>query len=1041
MRYNNYHKHTHQSNISTPDSIIKPKDIAKRAKEMGHTILSTVEHGYGGNILEYYDVATEFGLKFVFGAEMYYVPDRTSKDKSNTHIILLAANHGGMKQINKLISESSKTGFYYKNRIDMELLQTLNPLDIVVTTACVGSYIGLTDANYEEDFVLPLLNHFKKNFYLEVQNNNHPVQKHYNSLILELYKKYNIPLIHGCDSHYLLPQDEKDRSIFLQGKNIHYDEEDGFILDYPDYITAFDRYGEQGVLNEQQAIEALKNTLIIDDFEDIKLDKKTVKMPSVCKNEDPNQVLKGIINEEWKKEKKEVSKNRHQEYIERIRYEIDIVEKTNMAEYFVLNYKIVKRAKELGGVLTKTGRGSAPSFYINKLLGFTEIDAIDAPIPLYPTRFMSVSRILETGSLADIDFNTAHPEPFIQASKEILGEDGVYLMITYGTMKDSEAFRNLCRSKNMKMEEYNEVAKNLDIYRESSKWKELIKESEKFVGVIDSCSEHPCAVLLLDKPISEEFGLFKTKESLVAIVDSYNSDTWKYLKNDFLTVTVWEIIAKTYELIGKPIPSIRELTRLLDDKVWKLYKDGMTTTLNQTGTESGISQIIQYKPKSIAELSAWVAAIRPGFQSMREVFLNRDEFSYGIPEFDKLLENSGNFCLYQEDVMSALIFTGFEEDVSYGILKQIAKKRGDMSGIKDQFINGFIEKTGSKKNAEKVWTILEDNVKYSFNSSHSLSVALDSLYGAYLKAHYSIEYFTTILNVYEGDTDTTSRIFKELPYFGLGVNPIQFGKSRARYSIDKDHGTIVKGLASIKYMNGKVAEELFELSKNEYDSFLDLLIDIREKTSVNSKQLQILVKLNFFSLFGNNQKLLDFIDVFNLFHNKKQIKKGKIDELQSKHPNITHNLLQQYSRETDKSYLDFQDKDFLTHLWEIDTGNEKLQLREQLKAEVDYLGYAQTTMSVGEEYHFVKSVDAKYAPKIMTYRIKDGYEKLYKMQKPKYYTREGVMFESGDIIKIKETIEKNKIRKTEDGFEDIEGQFDTWIESYSVIRPKETNVK
>src|SRR5690606_7013545 len=207
-----------------------------------------------------------------------------------------------------------------------------------------------------------------------------------------------------------------------------------------------------------------------------------------------------------------------------------------------------------------------------------------------------------------------------------------------------------------------------------------------------------------------------------------------------------------------------------DDKLWDLYAKGLTATLNQTGTDSGTPQVVQYKPKSIRELSGWVSAIRPAFASMKSYFLNREEFSYGIPEFDKLLEASDNFILFQEDIMKTLVYAGFPEDETYGLLKAIAKKKkGIIEPIHDRFIEGFTKQTGSRVNALAVWKIIEDAVGYGFNSSHAYSVALDSVYGAYLKANYPMEYYATVLNIYQGDKDKTADIMSELDHFGIKV--------------------------------------------------------------------------------------------------------------------------------------------------------------------------------------------------------------------------------------------------------------------------------
>lgn len=559
-------------------------------------------------------------------------------------------------------------------------------------------------------------------------------------------------------------------------------------------------------------------------------------------------------------------------------------------------------------------------------------------------------------------------------------------MVAYGKMKDSAAFRNLCRAKGLKMSEYNDVAKDLERYKNDPKWKDLIEESKKFVGVIESVSPHPCAFLLLDKLISEEIGIIKIGDEMCALIDSGTSDTWKYLKNDFLVVTVWDIIADVYKTINKPIHNIRELNKLVenDKKVWKLYEDGITATLNQTGTDSATPQVMRYKPKSVRELAAFVAGIRPAFESMKHLLLDRKPFSYGIPEFDEILKESDNFVLYQENIMATLVYAGFPEDETYGLLKAIAKKRpGVIEPIKERFINGFIEKTNSPENAEKVWKIIEDAVGYGFNSSHALSVAYDSLYGAYLKANYPLEYYTVVLNKYQNDTEMTDKLHKELDYFGIKIIPIEFGKSRAQYSADKETNSIVKGIASIKFLNESVAEELYELSKNHYNDFVDLLIDIEEKTSCNARQMEILIKLNFFKVFGKNQKLYAIYEKF-----KNRYKKS--------HKELTK---QQRIKEI---------KDYANSL-----EDKEMSIQEQILFEKEILGYSQTTFpNVSKAYGMILEVDTKYSPKITLYIMNNGSEVLLKVSKQHFYNSDGEsLLNVGDIIKVLKIEQKPKKTK------------------------------
>ena len=1043
IEYENWHKHTKYSNLSVPDSIISIEDIAKRSVELGHKILSTVEHGFAGNVFEYYDVAEQYNLKMVFGVEFYYVNDRFDKDRSNSHLLIMARNNNGKRALTKLISVSNKTGYYYKPRIDKELLFGLCPDDVVITSTCVASYIGKHD-DYEKNFVIPLIEHFGDNFYLEIHDNVHPFQIEYNKKILSLHNKYNIPFVHANDTHYIHPEDSKDRDDLLKGKGIFYPEEDGFILDYPISSTILERYERQGVFSQEQVISALQNTLIAREFEDIKMDKE-IKMPTLYPNlthQEKVEKLKDTITKEWRIDKREIDDKGIKEHLQAIRYETHIVEETYMEDYFLLNYKVIKRAKEKGGILTRTGRGSAPSFYVNKLLGFTEMDRVEAPITLYPTRFMSKSRILETKSLPDVDFNTANPEPFIDATREILGEDQCYYMTAYGTMQESEAFRNLCRARNIDKQIINEVGKNLDYYKDDPKWKDLIEESKKFIGVIDSVSPHPCANLIMNESISEEVGLIRTGDGkdkpyiYCALIDSDTSDAWKYLKNDYLTVTVWRIISEVFKSIDKPIYNIRELTKATEGKkkVWDLYKKGLTATLNQTGTDSGNPQVMRYMPKNIRELSGWVSAIRPQFKSMKDFFLDRKDFSYGIEAFDKLLENSDNFILYQEDIMKTLVFVGFPEDETYGLLKKIAKKKeGFIEKIEDQFIDGFTERTGNSDQAKEVWKIVEDAVGYGFNSSHAYAVALDSLYGAYLKANYPLEYYSVVFNIYENDTKMTAKLKNEMMEFGITTEPIKFGKSRASYTPNKIENIIYKGIKSIKYLSIKAAEELYELASTiEYDKndFVSLLIDIFI-TSVNTQQMEILIMLDFFKEFGEKEILLEVymtmadkkkanFELYPEFADYSEVVKGenKIKKIPLKYDAVHKEKTKNQRLENLHRY---------EKLVRIQPP-EKIGLGEQIMFEKKYLGYADTTINVSKYHCIVTEINTKYTPRLTFYQLSTGKEITAKIKKKTFFNaNQGELCSVGDYIEILSTFKDGKWKKTDDGFEQDMSQQELFI--------------
>lgn len=1041
-RYNNYHKHTHYSNIRTLDSVCKPIDYINRAIELGHTTYFTGEHGFQGNIWEAQELCEEHNLKSIYSVEAYYVTDASNKeDRKAYHLMLIAMTKKARYEINKIMSKANTNGFYYKPRIDMNDLLSLTPTETIVTTACIASplsrllvrgedgrhFAGFVTPDIQEevlnDFLYPLMSHFKNNLYLEIQSHKAGDQVLYNKVILTLHNKFNIPLIHANDSHYIHKGDSYYRDMFINAKGVTYPDEEGFILDYPDYDTILERYKIQGVIPADKAKEALDNTLIFDNAEFCYTDRE-FKIPKVpnkfiqeelgkgFSNDDSDAVLREIIKRSWSRKKGEIKAKKIPEYQQAIYYETDIVKKCGMADYFILDHMVVNRAvNKYNAVLTRSGRGSAVSFLINNLLGLTEVDRIKAPTKLYPTRFMSAERILSSRSLPDIDLNFANVEPVIQATKDILGEDNIYYMIAYKPMQRSSAFRLWCKARGYDIKEYDEIAKLLGdksytdemFVEEHKKWIAEFEESKKFRGVIESVAPSPCSFLLSNDSISEITGLIKVGDQICSTLDGLDCDHFKYLKNDYLTVSVYDIIDKVYKLIGRPIDDIATLVNNCDDKVWDIYEKGLTTTINQADSDMGKQLIKRYKPRNLAELSAWVAAIRPGFASLLNTFIDREPYSTGVTELDELLKDSFHFMMYQESIMSYLVWLGIEEKETYDIIKKIAKKKykeEEQEELKEKLLKGWIKNVGTEDGFAETWQVVEDAARYSFNASHALSVAIDNLYGAYLKSHYPLEYFCVTLTMYAGDMERTANLISELDYFGIKINNIKFGKSSAEYMMDKETNSLYKGMASLKYCNKQIAQELYELSQNNHcESFIDLLTDIKTKTSVNSRQLEILIGLNFFSDFGKNKYLMNVNEIYDKFYSIKQVKKDKMEEL-----GLSEYLMSKYAaKETAKMYKDIDNLGLISELVER-LENKSLSVVEQVKFEQEYLGYVvYTNPKVNEKYWICtdyKTFKEARKPYITLHNVRTGEDVKTKITSVKVYEKQP--FGLYSVLKVNE---------------------------------------
>ena len=1038
-RYNNYHKHDHISNIFTPDTNSHAEDYIKKCIEYGHTNYFTTNHGTMGDIFEARTLCDKYGIRCIAGLEGYIVPDPYEKDKSNYHIIIIPRTNIARKKVNRLSSRANIEGYYYKPRIFLDDLLALDKDDVYITTACAGGI--LKDERATREIFCPLYNHFRENLFLEVQNHLDEHQIEINKRCLKLKEKLGLKLIAANDSHYISSEKEggkEERLELLKGKGITYGDEDTYILDFPSYETMVERFKKQGVLSDEDIKEAMKNTLIFDSCEEIDLN-KDIKMPNIYPDLAPSErldLLKNKVNKNFAtiKEKEHIKGKKLKEYIEGIRYEMDIIEQTNeevhTADYFLLNTEIVEKAiNEYGGVLTRTGRGSCGSFYINRLLGMTQIDRFAINLPLYPDRFISAARLLENKAMPDVDFNVVKQEPFIRATRDILGENMCYPMIAYGTMQVAEAFRNVCRSHGIEHSEYNEIAKNIEKYTCDERWGDLIKEANNYVGTIVSASVHPCAFVVSNKDLIDEYGVVKIGDNICVMITSGEADEYRVLKDDFLIVKVWKLISETFELIGKPILGLKDLLDSIkdDQRVWDLFKNGITCTLNQVDSDNGTSQAKRLGIQSFEEGAFLAAAIRPAFDSWRNDFLARKENDTGSKQLNEILSQTHSYILFQENLMQYFEWLGVSPAESIGLIKKISKKKikpEDFAQLEERLRNNWIKQVGNEDEFQHTWELIQSCMAYGFACPHACATSGDMCYGAYLKVNYPLEYYTVALTNYSDDLPRTNRLIKELDYFNIKLKPIQFRKSKADYMLDKENNTIYKGISSIKFLNEKISYELYDLKDNQYNNFFELLKDIHDKTSVNSKQLTILIKLNFFSEFGNPNQLLEQVNIYDKYAGKKNMSKSKLIDEQIE-------ILSQYAiKVTDKTIKLDSDKDIAVMQAFDNTSNIKTTVKERIAYENELLGMPQITIpKLSNDYYLVNSIDGKYRNKfVKLYRLQDG-ENINVKVKGAVLDKQSL--EEGVIIKVITMEEEHKSIKTSEGWrqsDETETVLKRWVE-------------
>ena len=1118
----NYHSHKSWSHaINKADCPLLYDEYIERAKELNQSVITSVEHGFQGNYwllnemilqenikLRKRRLAGEQNvprdLKFVFGTEAYWVKDRHQNDRSNCHMVILAKNENGRQAINYMLSIANEDGiFNARPRIDFELINELPSEDVFITTACVAYWNKYEDI---EDITLKFYEKFGNSFMLEVQTHNTEKQIELNKRIIKMHEKYGIDIICGLDTHVInttSPKSDNDilrRDKILEYKHIRYEDEDGWHMDYPDVKTIVKRFREQGVLTDSQIKRCIVNTSLIEKFEDYKLGgmeivqngddfylDAPIKLPTLYPElsiDERNKIFKDIINKEWKKYVKaeNIIKEDFPKYIDGIKYEVEEVVKCGMADYFLTHYQPMKDGVEkYGGKITKRGRGSAVSFFINTLLGFSKVDRFKTPIKLYPERFITADRILKSKAIPDIDNNIDKQEPFVRAFRDYLGEHSIYPMISFKPLQKSSAIKLYMGAEGIDAVTQNEVTKGLREYEKAIKhcetdeerdeidikdyiaeqYHHFINDSKPYQGIIMTKSQHACAHLLISGDIRREIGLFKCvsenskKEVMTCCIEGSSADHYKFCKTDLLIVDVVGLTEAIWERIGEPSPSNNKLEEMLrtEDKgakAWDMYARGLTLCVNQCEQEGTRNKCKKYKMKNTGELSAFVAGVRPAFKSLLNGFLNRETYSTGVPKLDELLKDSYHYMLYQESIMAYLSFLGIDMKETYDIIKKISKKvylkhPEQMEELKNKCRPRWIEKVGSIDGFEKTWQIMNDAGAYAFNASHSYCVGGDGAEIAYCKANYPFETYEVCLNWFykKGNKDKVSALQQEMKEgFGIQVGSLEWGNDNRKFTLDKENNCIYPCLSSIKSMGKTCANELYELYQSkEYNNFFELVLDIKGKTTLDNSMLECLIKLDYFKSFGKSQKLLKIVDLFNIFYKKdkgeikpkKQFTKGKLP------CGLSEDMMRKYSnKETEKLFKEV-DVDRLVSDLCMRIPDKDIPIQAKLKSELDYLGYCSTIIPFLSSHAFVLNVDTKYTPKITVYRIGTGETITYKISKKIY---KGLT--EGEVIAIFTTENKMGHKKVGETFDEKTGKMkpvfekdpdkiEPWITSYDTV--------
>ncbi len=908
-KFTHLHVHSHYSLL---DGLAKIDELLDRAKELGMDSLALTDHGALYGAVEFYTKAKEKGIKPIIGCEMYVAPNGlasknpTAEDRKRYHLILLVKNERGYKNLLKLVSISHLEGFYYKPRIDKEVLKKYSE-GLIGMSACIEGEIPahIISGNYEK--AKKIAQEYeeifgKGNFYMELQH--HPRYRNQqiaNDGMIKISEETGIPFVASGDIHYIHPDDSDAQDILLciqTNRKVH--EKDRLTM------TDFDLYMKSP--EEMSAAfphlpEALENTQRVAEscvFQ-LKLGQTQLPQYQVPADFTPENYLRHLTEEGLKKR---FGDNIPGEYLERMNFELSVIEKTGFASYFLIVQDFVNWAKD-NKIVVGPGRGSAAGSFISYLIGITNIDPIK--YNLLFERFLNPERI----SMPDIDMDFADDrrDEVIDYVRQKYGHDRVAQIITFGTMAARAAIRDAGRAlgypydycdKTAKMiPMFNSIEQALEtpgdlsnLYSSDPAAKKLIDSARRLEGVARHASMHACGVVITKDPVTEYAPLQKITGQKEGVVTQYSASTQSsyvekvgLLKMDFLGLKNLTIIQNTLRIVRK----IKNLDLDIDDiplddkETYKLLQEAKTTGVFQLESPGMKRYLKLLKPTTFEDIIAMVALFRPGPMEWIPNFIagkhGARKITYLHPKLEPILKNTYGVAVYQEQIMQiARDLAGFTLGEADVLRKAMGKKIPKL--IREQrskFVEGCVKNGIGKIIAEKVFDFIEPFAGYGFNRSHAACYALIGYQTAYLKAHFPAAFMAALLTSDQSDIDRIAIEVEECRGMGIEVMAPNVNESFEEFAVitGEDNTERIRfGLNAIKNVGHTVAHEIVEERKRggKFKNLADFIERVQHK-DLNKKSLEALSKVGALDELGERNQLCSSVEnILNFSKNIQNIR-------------------------------------------------------------------------------------------------------------------------------------------------------------------------